>query len=304
MVRRVTVDKLTEGMRRVSCHFAGLRVRWKAILMTDVASLFPRDALATVRSVLERHAGEPGALLPILHDVQDALGYIPRRRGAGDREGLNLSRAEVHGVITYYHHFRSEPAGTHVVQVCRAESCQAVGADALMAHAETVLGCASHHTRADGAVTLEPVYCLGMCASSPAIMVGEKLYARDDAGEVRSRRGIAAASTEHELLTESTCRAIRRRWPSAPTKSLRALQAECARRGIDARYWCATVRAACSGSSRWSRCDTPTGPRRIWPGDARRCAGAARCRLARRRRACAVPGADRSDSVSRRSSSA
>ncbi len=146
--------------------------------MTDVGSLFPSDALATVRSVLERHAGEPGALLPILHDVQDALGHIPADAVPVIAMGLNLSRAEVHGVVTYYHHFRSEPAGRTVVQVCRAESCKACGADALMAHAEKVLGCASHHTRTDGAYTLEPVYCLGMCASSPAMMVGEKLYAR------------------------------------------------------------------------------------------------------------------------------
>ena len=146
--------------------------------MTDVGSLFPSDMPTTVRSALQRHEGEPGALLPILHDVQDALGYIPPDAVPIIAKGLNLSRAEVHGVIKYYHHFRSEPAGRVVVQVCRAESCQAVGADALMAHAEKVLGCASHHTRADGAYTLEPVYCLGMCALSPAIMVGEKLHAR------------------------------------------------------------------------------------------------------------------------------
>ena len=133
---------------------------------------------ATVRSALERHAGEPGALLPVLHDVQDALGYIPADAVPAIAKGLNLSRAEVHGVIKYYHHFRSEPAGRIVVQVCRAESCQAVGADTLMAHAEKVLGCASHHTSANGTYTLEPVYCLGMCALSPAIMVGEQLHAR------------------------------------------------------------------------------------------------------------------------------
>ncbi len=145
--------------------------------MTDVGSLFPSDSLATVRDVLERHAGEPGGLLPILHDVQDALGCIPADAVPVIAKGLNLSRAEVHGVVTYYHHFRTEPAGRTVVQVCRAESCQACGADALMAHAEKALGCKSHHTRADGAYTLEPVYCLGMCALSPAIMVGDKLHA-------------------------------------------------------------------------------------------------------------------------------
>lgn len=146
--------------------------------MTDVGSIFPPDTIATVRSALQRHADEPGALLPILHDVQDALGYIPADAVPAIAKGLNLSRAEVHGVITYYHHFRSEPAGRVVVQVCRAESCKAVGADSLMAHAEKSLGCASHHTRADGAYTLEPVYCLGMCALSPAIMVDDKLHAR------------------------------------------------------------------------------------------------------------------------------
>ena len=159
-------------------HFlAGLRVP-EGISMTDVASLFPREAQGTVRSVLERHAGEPGALLPILHDVQDALGYIPADSVPAIAKALNLSRAEVQGVITYYHHFRTKPAGRVVVQVCRAESCKACGADALMAHAERVLGCASHHTRADGAYTLEPVYCLGLCALSPAIMVGDRLHAR------------------------------------------------------------------------------------------------------------------------------
>jgi len=145
--------------------------------MTDVGSLFPSDSLATVRSVLERHAGEPGGLLPILHDVQDALGCIPADAVPVIAKGLNLSRAEVHGVVTYYHHFRTESAGRIVVQVCRAESCQACGADALMAHAEKALGCASHHTRADGAYTLETAYCLGMCALSPAIMVGDRLHA-------------------------------------------------------------------------------------------------------------------------------
>lgn len=140
--------------------------------------MLPSDVPATVRGALARHAREPGALLPVLHDVQDALGYIPPDAVPIIAKGLNLSRAEVHGVIKYYHHFRTEPAGRVVVQVCRAESCQACGADALMAHAEKLLGCAPHHTRADGAFTLEPVYCLGMCALSPAIMVNDTLHAR------------------------------------------------------------------------------------------------------------------------------
>jgi formate dehydrogenase subunit gamma len=131
-----------------------------------------------VAPLIERHRDVPGGLLPLLHDVQDALGCVPDEVVPQIAQALNLSRAEVHGVITYYHHFRREPAGRTVVQVCRAEACQSCGADDLMAHAERTLGCASHGTRADGAFTLEPVYCLGLCASSPAMKVGERLHAR------------------------------------------------------------------------------------------------------------------------------
>jgi formate dehydrogenase subunit gamma len=140
------------------------------------------DAQATTGAVLARRAGEPGALLPILHELQDALGHIPREVVPQIADALNLSRAEVHGVITYYHHFRSEAPGRHVVQVCRAEACQAMGADALFEHAQARLGCHAHvghgSTGADGAFTLNPVFCLGLCASSPAIVIGERLHAR------------------------------------------------------------------------------------------------------------------------------
>lgn len=138
----------------------------------------PSQTVQTVQTVLARHAGRPGALLPILHDVQDAFGHVPQDVLPQIAAALNLSRAEVHGVVSYYHHFRSEPAGRCVVQVCRAESCQSMGADALMAHAEQALGCPSHGTSADGRFTLEPVYCLGLCSSSPAVMVGDRLHAR------------------------------------------------------------------------------------------------------------------------------
>ena len=144
----------------------------------------PTPASVT-QAVLARHVGEPGALLPILHEVQDALGHIPREVVPQIAEGLNLSRAEVHGVVTYYHHFRAEAPGRHVVQVCRAEACQAMGSDALMAHAEHALGCPTHgghgghgSASADGRYTLNPVYCLGLCASSPAVVVNDKLHAR------------------------------------------------------------------------------------------------------------------------------
>ena len=120
----------------------------------------------------------PGALLPILHAVQDALGYVPRDAVPLIANALNLSRADVHGVVTFYHYFRSEPCGRHVVQICRAESCQAMGATALEAHAKATLGLDWHATTRDGAVTLEPVYCLGNCALSPAVMIDGELHGR------------------------------------------------------------------------------------------------------------------------------
>ena len=137
---------------------------------------------AITRTVLARLAQEPGALLPILHEVQDALGHIPREVVPQIADALNLSRAEVHGVVTYYHHFRSEAPGRHIVQVCRAEACQAMGADALFDHAQQRLGCDAHgghgSTSADGAFTLNPVFCLGLCASSPAVVIDDRLHAR------------------------------------------------------------------------------------------------------------------------------
>lgn len=128
--------------------------------------------------LIAQHRGRPGALLPLLHAVQDASGHVAPEVVPVIAEALNLSRAEVHGVVTYYHFFRSTPPGRHVIQVCRAEACQACGAEELLAHAERTLGCSRNETRADGAVTLEPVYCLGLCASSPAIQIDERVHAR------------------------------------------------------------------------------------------------------------------------------
>lgn len=132
----------------------------------------------TLAPLIAQHRDQPGALLPLLHALQEQLGHVPDEAVPDIAQALNLSRAEVHGVITYYHFFRRQPPGRHVVQVCRAEACQACGADELMQQAERILGCASHGTRADGAVTLEPVYCLGLCASSPAIQIDDRLHAR------------------------------------------------------------------------------------------------------------------------------
>ncbi|MEH6544642.1 MAG: formate dehydrogenase subunit gamma [Porticoccaceae bacterium] len=133
---------------------------------------------AAVNQALDQLGDLPGALLPVLHEVQHHLGYVPKEAVPAIAEGLNLSRAEVHGVISFYHHFRSEPAGEHVVQVCRAEACQAVGGRALEAHIKAKLDVDYGETTADGKVTLEPVYCLGNCACGPSVQVGERLHAR------------------------------------------------------------------------------------------------------------------------------
>jgi len=122
-----------------------------------------------------------GALLPIMHAIQDALGYIPEPAIAVIARELNLSRAEVHGMVSFYHYFRTEPAGKHVIHLCRAEACQAMGARALEAHAKRKLGVDFHQTSADGAFTLEPVYCLGNCACSPSVMIDGELHGRVDA---------------------------------------------------------------------------------------------------------------------------
>ena len=130
----------------------------------------------TVAQIIAAMKDMPGALLPILHAVQDALGYVPEEAVALIAPALNVSRAEVHGVLTYYHHFRTEPAGRNVVQICRAEACKAMGADALWEQACQHTG--GHGRSADGAITLEAVYCLGLCASSPAMSVNDKPHAR------------------------------------------------------------------------------------------------------------------------------
>jgi formate dehydrogenase subunit gamma len=137
--------------------------------------------LARIGEIAEAHRSMPGGLLPLLHAVQEEFGFVPEAATAIIAGALNLSRAEVHGVITFYHHFRTEQPGRHVVQVCRAEACQSVGAAALEAHAKKKLGCGLHETSADGAVTLEPVYCLGNCSCGPSIRVDDEIIGRVDA---------------------------------------------------------------------------------------------------------------------------
>lgn len=120
----------------------------------------------------------PGALLPVLHRLQARLGYVPSAAVPVVAEALNLSRAEVHGVLSFYPDFRRQPPGRHVIKICQAEACQAMDAQALTEHASTRLGVRLHETSPDRAATLEPVYCLGNCALSPAIMIDDRLYGR------------------------------------------------------------------------------------------------------------------------------
>ena len=121
---------------------------------------------------------KPGALIPILHGIQEELGFVPPDAVPLIAEVLNLTRAEVHGVVTFYHDFRSEPPGRHIVRICQAESCQATGSEALTAHARRHLGIDFHQTTRDSNFTLEPVYCLGNCAGSPSVMIDQEVFGR------------------------------------------------------------------------------------------------------------------------------
>ena len=131
-----------------------------------------------VLAIVERHRHRDGPLIEVLHEVQSEFGCIPPGAVAAIARGLNLSRAEVHGVVTFYHHFRTRPPGRHVLQVCRAESCQAAGGKAIEAHAKARLGIDFGQTTADGRFTLEAVYCLGLCACSPAAMLDDEVHGR------------------------------------------------------------------------------------------------------------------------------
>jgi formate dehydrogenase subunit gamma len=140
------------------------------------ASTKPENTeIAAIIADLKR---KPGALLPILHAIQDEIGFIPPDAVSVIAEELNLTRAEVHGVITFYHDFRCEAPGRHIVRICQAESCQAMGSIALTSYAKQRLGIDFHETTSDRTFTLEPVYCLGNCALSPAIMVDVDVYGR------------------------------------------------------------------------------------------------------------------------------
>ncbi len=142
-----------------------------------MTALNPTDA-ATVQRIALALAHKPGPLLEVLHGVQHALGHVPAGAIALIATALNLSRAEVHGVVTFYHHFRDTPPGRRTVQICRAEACQSMRGAALEAHAKARLGIDFHETTTDGRYSLEPVYCLGNCACAPSIMIGEEIHGR------------------------------------------------------------------------------------------------------------------------------
>ncbi len=142
----------------------------------------PREAIAA-REIALLHGNRPDALLEILHDLQEELGFVPEAALPALAKSLNLSRAEVHGVVTFYHDFRREPAGRHVIKVCRAEACQSMKGNELIAMIERFLNLKLGQTTADGKITVEAVYCLGNCALAPAIMVDERLVGRVDAAK-------------------------------------------------------------------------------------------------------------------------
>jgi formate dehydrogenase subunit gamma len=139
-----------------------------------------RRIAEVLTTTIAHYRDVPGGLLPLLHALQEALGYIPAAAVPAIARGLQLSRAEVHGVISFYHDFRSEPAGKHILQICRAEACQAMGSRALEAHAKQRLGIDYGDTTADGTISLEPVYCLGNCACSPSVRLDDEIHARVD----------------------------------------------------------------------------------------------------------------------------
>jgi formate dehydrogenase subunit gamma len=143
-------------------------------------------SVALVRDIAGTHRGQRGALLPILHAVQEALGYIPPEAIPVLADELNLSRADVHGVVTFYHDFRSTPAGRTTVRICRGEACQAVGAERLVSHLRDNCGMSLGETSADGALTVEQVFCLGNCALGPAAQVNGRLQGRLDEARLTS----------------------------------------------------------------------------------------------------------------------
>ncbi|MDE0854870.1 MAG: formate dehydrogenase subunit gamma [Nevskia sp.] len=168
------------------------QAREQALHPMPAARPLAAEEQAQVLQVIKRLRQLPGALLPVLHGVQDALGYVPPGAVALIAAELNLTRAEVHGVITFYHYFRSSKPGRQVLRLCRAEACQALGAAQLEQHAKQRLGVDFHGTTADGRYTLEAVYCLGNCACGPSLMLDQELHGRVNAERFDQLLGAAS----------------------------------------------------------------------------------------------------------------
>jgi formate dehydrogenase subunit gamma len=143
------------------------------------------DTRQRALEVVDALKDQEGALLPILHGIQHEFGYVPEETVPLIADALNLSRADVHGVVTFYHDYRKHPAGRHVLKICRAEACQAMGGEAMIARATELLGVGFQATTADNAVTLEPTFCLGLCACAPAAMLDNQLIGRLDEDKLR-----------------------------------------------------------------------------------------------------------------------
>ena len=140
----------------------------------------PAPTEEDIRAIIVPLASLEGPLLPMLHALQDSYGHVPQTAVPVLADVLNLGRAEVHGVISFYHDFRDAPAGRHVLKICRAEACQSMGADSLAESTFRKLGIGWHDTTRNGAVTVEPVYCLGLCACAPAVMLDDRVVGRVD----------------------------------------------------------------------------------------------------------------------------
>lgn len=163
---------------------------------TAILAIMSTDAAKQIKEIIDDLRDLEGALLPILHAIQESLGYIPKDAVETIAQELHLSRAEVHGVISFYHDFRNEPGGTHTVQICRAEACQAVGARQLENHAKLALGVNLGGTTKDGAISLEPVYCLGNCSCGPSIRIDDQVHARVDSRRFDELVGALSANGE------------------------------------------------------------------------------------------------------------
>lgn len=146
----------------------------------------PAPSESEIQALIAENLALEGPLLPILHAVQNAFGHVPSSAIALIAKALNVTKAEVHGVMSFYHDYRDTPGGRHTVRICRAEACQAVGGDALAEEALAQLGVDWHETTANGAVTVEPVYCLGLCACGPAAMVDDKVVGRLDKDRMKT----------------------------------------------------------------------------------------------------------------------